>query len=127
MFGKFIATALSRWQITVGIIVLLLGSHTLAYYVGHGDGEDSTTAAIAKAEIKQQRKTRQADENADAARQTDDERNDANAQEREAAITRDGRTGLSCQRLRAAGYREADLPEPCRYGSGDGSEAGPAN
>ena len=124
MIGKFFATAIAKWQITVGAIVLLIGSHTLAYCVGHGDGEDSAKAAIAKAEIERQRKTREADENADAARQSDDERNDANAQQRDDAIAADGRTGLSCQRLRAAGYRESSLPAPCRHKSRDGSEAG---
>ena len=112
MLGKFIAAIVAKWQIALGFLILLISSHGLAYCKGRNDGAENIRAAISKAQIQQQRKTRDADENADAARQTDDERNDANAQERDDAIASDGRTGLSCQRLRQH-YSESELPKSC--------------
>lgn len=100
------------WQIWA--ILGALAVVFLAYSHGKGVGRDEVRAEIEaanKANIERQDK---ANAKADTERAIDHERNESNERERNDAIANDGRTGLSCQRLRAAGYREAALPAECR-------------
>lgn len=77
-------------------------------------GYASRTAEYEQAARKAQEIARAADEQATEQRGADTARNQENDNARNQAIRDAGRLGLNCQRLRAVGYREADLPEPCR-------------
>lgn len=95
----------------------LLAAGLLVWWIdarAYDRGYAARTAEYEKAARKAQEVARAADEEADTQRGEDDARNQENDDARNDAIDNAGRLGLNCQRLRSAGYREADLPEPCR-------------
>ena len=104
MIARLFSLALSKWQITLAIIVLLIGSLMIARCNGYEAGVEATEARYAAAREEALRKARESDERASEARQADNERNRTNAQERETAARDGGRNAVNCQRLQAAGY-----------------------
>lgn len=100
------------WQVwlvlAVALTAWLWGNHR------YNEGYAARTAEYEAAQIEAAKRTRAADEAADTQRTADNTRNTADDDARTNAAAAGGRTGANCERLRQAGYGEADLPEPCR-------------
>lgn len=115
--GLSAAAKALRILIAVGIVAALLA---LSYCQGRSDGKAHEVVAQQKAIIKVQKKAAAAGDaadlqrTADVAKQIEAEKQYADAIEAAPGGTNSpAATALACQRLRAAGYRGADLPAEC--------------
>lgn len=102
------------WYILAAVLLFWL-----AYEKGDDAGYERSQAEYAEAARKAAEKARKADDEASKQREADTRRNQENDDARNDAIDRDGRRGLNCERLRRAGYLDADLPAVCRDQGGN--------
>lgn len=82
MIMTIINTILSRWQLSFGILAVLVLSHTLAYCEGREDGREAQKSAQAAIDLKAQQKARQGDQ--DAAQVVEKETDDVEARNQRA-------------------------------------------
>lgn len=97
------------WYILAAVLLLWL-----AYERGDNAGYERSRAEYAEAVRKAQERARKADDEATKQREADNKSNQEKSDARNEAIDRGGRTALNCERLRQAGFREADIPGECR-------------
>lgn len=62
MLMQLVNTILARWQIALGIVALLIASHTLAYCDGRRDGREVAEAEYAALQAAALEKARKADQ-----------------------------------------------------------------
>lgn len=122
MLDRGLKLIVGNWQIALAILVVLIGTHSLAYCQGRTDGRAALLADQAEARAKAELVEDESEGEAAGERETDrgiiteaqEDRNDAvttNATpgERPSAT----RIALQCERLRAAGTDIDQLPA-CR-------------
>tara|TARA_R110000796_G_scaffold3212_3_gene12285 strand:- start:3647 stop:3997 length:351 start_codon:yes stop_codon:yes gene_type:complete len=106
MFMRFVTLALGKWQLVAAVLLALSITHGCVYAKGRSDGAAKVEAAYDKARLEAEVKARKADarasarreQDADANRQAEDNRNEAIN-----ATPDDPRHALNCERLRQAG------------------------
>ena len=85
MIMSWIAAILARWQIALGVVALLIASHTLAYCDGRRGGREAAEAEHAALRASALEKARKADYIAsEAAKETQNNVEAANQRAREA-------------------------------------------
>ena len=112
MIMSIVTAILARWQIALGVVALLVASHTLAYCDGRRDGREVAEAEYAALQAAALEKARKADYIAsEAAKETTKNVEAGNERAREAA---DAGTDPLADALRSLRAERAGAGSPAR-------------
>lgn len=130
MISRIFGIIIGNWQIAVGIVALLIASHTLAYCSGRSEGRKLERAEQVQAERKA-RDLQDKSAGIAAGEQADNDKTISDAQkERDDAIRNSGeadrkpsagRTVLFCDRLRRNGQPTDHIPACATSQGGSGA------